>query len=222
MMHFLDESAKLHFMLHSASLRPARGSRRDRQRHETTRRITSAARRLTDERGLDGFTLDDLAVETDVSRRTLFNHVPGKLDAVLGPPALIDAADLDEFRARGPHGDLVEDVLVAARPLVDASFFSPEEQQRLRRIMLGEPRLIIRAHERFDALVAEFAWFVVEREGPDFGLDRAGLLVRILMVAYDVALTSDLARPDADADADAQDFTHAFEDTVRKVRGIFC
>ena len=43
--------------------------------------------RLADDRGFDGFTMDELAAAAAVSRRTLFNHVSGKLEAVLGPPA---------------------------------------------------------------------------------------------------------------------------------------
>ena len=72
------ESARLHFVSESAT------GLRELKKVETTRRITLCAQRLTDERGLDGFTMDDLAEAAEVSRRTLFNYFPGKVDAVLG------------------------------------------------------------------------------------------------------------------------------------------
>lgn len=99
----MSQSAKLHFATHSASSSPAgRVSLRDLRRWETARRINAAAQVLTEEHGLDGFTLDDLAAAVGVSRRTLFNYFPSKLDAVLGPLPDIAGTDVEEFRAGGP------------------------------------------------------------------------------------------------------------------------
>ena len=39
---------------------------------------------LTQGRGLDGWTMEDLAGAAEVSRRTLFNYFSSKVDAVLG------------------------------------------------------------------------------------------------------------------------------------------
>ena len=58
----------MHFMTPSAS--PTR-------RERTLAMIVQRARELTDRHGLDGFTMDDLAEAAGVSRRTLFNYVPG-------------------------------------------------------------------------------------------------------------------------------------------------
>lgn len=57
---------------------------REKQRAATAARIVRSARRLADQHGVDGFTLDDLAEAAGVSRRTLFNYFPTKYDAVLG------------------------------------------------------------------------------------------------------------------------------------------
>ena len=82
---------------------------REVKRLRTERRISRCAQQLTEERGLDGFTLDDLAARAEVSRRTLFNYFPSKLDAVLGPvPAVSDAART-AFLAGGPTGRLIDD-----------------------------------------------------------------------------------------------------------------
>ncbi|MDP3890466.1 TetR family transcriptional regulator, partial [Nocardioides sp.] len=80
---------------------------REARRHATAHRITQRAQELTLEHGLDGFTMDELADAADVSRRTLFNYFPGKIDAVLGAIPQIDPELLAVFRAGGPHGDLV-------------------------------------------------------------------------------------------------------------------
>ena len=66
--------------------------------------ITRCAQQLADEHGLDGFTMDQLAECAGVSRRTLFNYVPGKLDAVLGSMQEPDPEVFSEFLAGGPTG----------------------------------------------------------------------------------------------------------------------
>ena len=58
----------MHFMGQSATLT------RERKRRETADRITACAQELTEARGLDGFTMEDLAAEAHVSRRTRFNY----------------------------------------------------------------------------------------------------------------------------------------------------
>src|SRR5262245_7061502 len=83
-LHYCPRSARLHFVTHSAS---------EDRKSSTARRITVCAQRLTDERGFDGFTMDDLAEAAGLSRRTLFNYFPSKADAVLGAGPELD----DEF-----------------------------------------------------------------------------------------------------------------------------
>ncbi|HYF72879.1 MAG TPA: TetR family transcriptional regulator, partial [Nocardioides sp.] len=81
--------------------------RRETQKRETELRIHRRALELTDERGLDGWTMDDLAAVSDVSRRTLFNYFPGKVDAVLGGTPELPADALEVFHGGGPTGRLV-------------------------------------------------------------------------------------------------------------------
>jgi AcrR family transcriptional regulator len=50
----------------------------------TRRELTGHARRLTVERGLHGFTVEELCEIVGVSRRTFFNYFAAKEDAVLG------------------------------------------------------------------------------------------------------------------------------------------
>lgn len=74
------------------------------------RAIVVAAAALARERGLSGFTVNDLAKEAGVSRRTIFNHFSGTEDAVLG--SFTDSVS-------GLYGDFND--LIGARRFPDLS-----------------------------------------------------------------------------------------------------
>ena len=171
----------MHSMIESATTR-------ERRRLETEHRITVCAQQLTDERGLEGFTMDDLARAADVSRRTLFNYFPSKVDAVLGNPPELPPDVLATFYARGPHGHLVDDLGELAVVLLRSKVLDREEMERGRRIVTTTPRLIVAAHERFEALAGEFVEMILAREGQDFGAERARLLVHLFVALFDGCL----------------------------------
>lgn len=181
----------MHYMSESATLR-------ERRRLETERRITVCAQRLTDRHGLDGFTLDDLAGDAEVSRRTLFNYFPSKIDAVLGNPPDLPPSVLATFQAGGPHGHLVDDLGELAAVILTSKALTREEMERGRRIVMSTPRLIMAVHERFEQLVGEFVELILAREGREFGADRARLLIRLLVAIFDGCMTPDAEGVDAE------------------------
>ncbi len=189
-------------------------SLREQKRWETSHRITVCAQALTAERGLDGFTMDDLAEAAEVSRRTLFNYFPSKIDAVLGSPPEMPDVVVDTFRAGGPHGALVEDLVELVR--VSMSVKQPEREQaeRARRVLAGEPRLLAAAHQRFEAITIEFTELVLEREGADFGAARARLLLRLLLALLDVTLDR------FTTDQSDRSLVELFEEQVRDARQL--
>lgn len=71
----------MHYMKESAT--GELGSR-ERRRRKTYAALTTHARTLTADRGLNGFTIEELCEEVGVSRRTFFNYFATKEDAVLG------------------------------------------------------------------------------------------------------------------------------------------
>jgi AcrR family transcriptional regulator len=119
------------------------------RRVETAKRMKAVARRLTAERGLSGFTIDDLCAEVGLSRRTFFNYFASKENAVLGIPLSDVPRELDaQFLAAGARGrsalvdDLIElqlrrwdllDIAPADLPVMAAVF---EREPRLRTLLL--------------------------------------------------------------------------------------
>ncbi len=188
----------------------------ERRRH-TAAAITSCAQDLVIARGLDGFTLEELAEQAGVSRRTLFNYFPGKLDAVVGQKPELGAEDMAEFVAGGPTGDLIEDVIAMTRRLVDTGELTATELGRARQALAAEPRLSMYAHERLGQDCDHLVDLLVQRHGPEFGRDRAELLVQVLACTLDVALSRFIV---LDEDA-APSWADVLGDTIREVRGLF-
>lgn len=165
------------------------------KREQTLREIVAAARQLALELGIDGFTMDDLAREAGVSRRTLFNYVPGKDDAVIGPPPVIRPEIFATFVAGGPHGSLVDDLAEVVVQVLHERPESPDEVALGRAAMLANPRLIAGTLDRLQELVESSMGFVEQREGAAY--DRArfdvalALVVACLHVAMDRFLTGE-------------------------------
>jgi AcrR family transcriptional regulator len=205
-LHSAPTNATMHSMPESASLR-------EQKRWDTSHRITLCAQRLTDERGLDGFTMDELAEAADVSRRTLFNYFPGKIDAVLGAVPDIPPADLAAFHAGGPHGRLLDDLGSLGQALLAVKEPDREEVELARRVLTGTPRLLVAACERFEDVTEEFVALVVAREGEDFGVGRARLAVRILGSVFDAALLTFL-------EDDGRTVGDLFDEYLRDARSL--
>lgn len=92
----------MHFVMDSAT------SLRERRASVTSLGLRTEARRLTAERGLTGFTIEELCSEVGVSRRTFFNYYASKENAVLGVPVRSATSDLEEQFASG-QGTLLDD-----------------------------------------------------------------------------------------------------------------
>lgn len=178
-------------------------------------RINRAAQRLTLERGLDGFTMEDLAEASDVSRRTLFNYFPGKIDAVLGGQADEDIppAALRRFVAGGPDGVLLDDLITLALAMLDSKGIAREDVQRRRELLAGEPRLAHASQQWFAHAADRLHVLVLEREGEAFGADRARLLFRIFVVAFETA-------SERFADGDQRPIDEIFAEVMATMRDL--
>jgi AcrR family transcriptional regulator len=183
----------MHFMSESAST-----SLREQKRWETSQRITLCAQRLTDEHGLDGFTMDELAQAAEVSRRTLFNYFPSKLDAVLGAEEPPDPSVYEPFAAGGPTGELLGDLREMVTRFLAAEEADADTVARMRRLLRSDPRLFQAAHTRFESAAEQFADLIAAREGDAVAPRRARIVARLLLTMFDLALDAFLDDPDRD------------------------
>ncbi|MGH3306245.1 MAG: TetR/AcrR family transcriptional regulator [Nocardioides sp.] len=193
----------------------ATASLREQKRWETSQRITHCAKVLTSEHGLDGFTMEDLADAAEVSRRTLFNYFPSKLDAVLGEHPEITPSVLATFHAGGPHGNLVDDLAELARAALARKQNDRDAVELTRRVMAANPRLLVAEHERFEGIAEEFSALLVEREGADFTPARARLILRLFLALFDSSL-GDLLD-----DAETRPLDEIFVDQLQYARDFF-
>ena len=134
---------------------------------ETTRNLIRIARHYTAERGLHGFTVEELCSEAAVSRRTFFNYFASKDDAVLGLPLdRSDAAAVAHFLTTGEGGpgispSLLTDLAVLAEERWQALDIAPDTVADLLRAVDKEPRLLGRMlevgaeSEKFDVRLIE-------------------------------------------------------------------
>jgi AcrR family transcriptional regulator len=171
----------MHFMADSAD------STRERRRLETTRALIQAARVLTAEHGLAGFTVEQLCSEAAVSRRTFFNYFQSKEDAVLGIPLeRSDTAAVNAFleggdpRTPGLSPTLLLDLAALTEARWRAMDVAPETLKALLAAVDREPRLIGRVlelaiqGEQLDAVLIE------QREGLSSGDLRAQAAAQIV------------------------------------------
>jgi len=174
----------------------ASGSLRDQRRRETADRITHCARVLTDERGIDGFTMDDLADAAGVSRRTLFNYYPGKDAAVLGQHDDIPEDFVTAFCEGGPSGDLIEDLRVLVHERLENQDIDRAELARMRRVMHDNPRLAVLFKHEFEAKGEMFCKLIEAREGTAYDDIRARVVFRAIAALFEMCLDYHLDHPE--------------------------
>lgn len=181
----------MHFMTESANTREAR-------REATAHRISVCAQVLAEERGLDGFTMNDLAEAAGVSRRTLFNYFEGKDAAVLGPRPDLDPALLEEFAAGRPTGNLVDDLSVVLERILEVEDFDRTDLARVQRLIAREPRLMALAKANFDEHGREFLELIRRREGEAYDDLRARVVIAAIGSVFDVVLADFTTQDDTD------------------------
>jgi len=146
---------------------------RERKRAATRSAITSAARTLTAERGLNGYTVEEVCEAAGISRRTFFNYFPTKEDAIIGHADDDIPSDvIEEFVAGGagsPAGQisptLFRDLVTLSLRLAEDMSASEEDTRQLIGVVRKEPQLILRIIGVTEQREAQFARDVARREG---------------------------------------------------------
>jgi AcrR family transcriptional regulator len=149
----------------------------------TATRLTSVARRLTAERGLHGFTVEEVCDEVEVSRRTFFNYFPTKEDAVLGVDPGEELEKFSQaFLALGSRGwgIVIDDLVDLVISHFETTGHDHQGHAEFTAALEREPRLLLRfmgaTREREKQAVA----LVASREGVDADDPRAEAVVAVL------------------------------------------
>ncbi len=164
---------------------------RERRKRLTAAELEAAALRLFGERGFDAVTVDDIAADADVSRRTFFRYFASKEDVLLADHH-VQLARLREAMAARPPGEAILTALRNALLSITGDFEDRREKVILRgRIMRETPSLQARS------LVHQKSWedamqqMVAERLGVDPVADlRTGVVAATALAAMRVAFNN--------------------------------
>lgn len=167
---------------------PDRGSLRERKKQATRQSLHAAALRLMSERGPDGFTVEELCAEVNVSSRTFFNYYPSKVAAVLDLPEL-DLGEPERQAFLTAKGPLLDDLC----RLVAEGLQLPGDYPQVKALMHEYPDVSLQYWQQMRTRWRPVFALIVERTGDKHLAAQAiGLLV--------VALSAAMQRP-GDGDA---------------------
>jgi AcrR family transcriptional regulator len=163
---------------------------RERRKALTAAELEAAAYRLFGERGFDNVTVDDIAVEADVSRRTFFRYFASKEDVLLADH-FVQLARLREAMASRPDDEPIVTALRNSVLSLTTDFEERKEKVVIRaRLMRDTPSLQARS------LVHQQLWenamqeMVADRLGVDPVKDlRPGVVAAAALAAMRVAFT---------------------------------
>ena len=163
---------------------------RERRKALTAAELEAAAYRLFGERGFDNVTVDDIAAEADVSRRTFFRYFASKEDVLLADH-FVQLARLREAMAARPEDEPIVTALRNALLSLTSDFEERKEKVIIRaRLMRDTPSLQARS------LVHQQLWenamqeMVADRLEVDPVKDlRPGVVAAAALAAMRVAFT---------------------------------
>lgn len=197
-LHDVRHSAILHYVNQSAitdAPPPTSVSHRESKREKTRLSLIRHARRLTAERGLGGFTIDELCTQVGVSRRTFFNYFASKDDAVIGA-ALGEswATYATDFCNTSTHPRLLDALTALLTQTMRTMLRDEHTPQHMMELFVSEPSLFARMKELTNQRHRELAALIREREGLDDGDGFAEVIAETLShVAVHTFLSSPIA-----------------------------
>lgn len=194
---------------------------RERRRERTRLELTRQARLLTVERGLAGFTVEEVCELVGVSRRTFFNYFPSKDDAVVGhrddtldERALAAFIEARRSAAPGISPTLVRDLVdlaIASIPFDEHSDDQPSPEAVIER----EPHLLPKFMREGAELERRLTEVVAAREGIDADDPRAAMAVQLVGTLVRRAALAHLA-PD-----NTTDFASLLIESLDAARALF-
>lgn len=113
---------------------------RAKQREETRKRIIDSATDLVEQHGFDNVTVDDICAKAGICRRTFFNYMESKAEAVLGP-APLTLTDEALRRIAETQADNLVALIISETSLADDQELDDAAIERRRRIFASNPTL---------------------------------------------------------------------------------
>ena len=192
-------------------------SKAEQRKQQTAFRLTAVCRRLTAERGLSGFTIEEVCDEVGVSRRTFFNYYPSKEEAVLGINEDEEMVAISaKFLALGSRGwgVVIDDLVDLVGEYVQSVGPNVEDHLEVIRVIDREPKLLARfigaGREREEQIIA----LVATREGVGTDDLRARAIVDVLSTVMRSSVERLLG------EGGAAEFTTALRDSLTAIRAV--
>jgi AcrR family transcriptional regulator len=163
----------------SRSLRPAArpSPLLERKRQAVRQEIGHVAWRLFAARGYEATTVDEIAREAGVSRRTFFRYFSSKEDVAVGTSDALAEDFLAAFASRPAREAPLTAIHRALRPVLESRLADPEEARAIIRL-LRESRTLRRAMlERHARMEERLAAAIAERTGANPRKDPTPALV---------------------------------------------
>lgn len=148
---------------------PPRPSLRERNKARTREELVDVARRLFAERGFAEVTIDEVADEAGVSRRTFFRYFDSKEDVLLADNAVLLDRLVSGLAARPPSEPVLTSVRTALLGLSEDYEADRERMLVGARIMADAPSVTARALELQVEWEAAIARHVAGRLHADMG-----------------------------------------------------
>lgn len=133
---------------------------RERKRLATRRRIEDAATVLVEKHGFDQVTVEDICRDAEISRRTFFNYMESKDEAILGAPPLWLSPPHQERFIDTPSDNLIRTALEHIAATLDdaeqedistgiSKHHLATVRERRYRIVAAEPSVALMSVNRF-------------------------------------------------------------------------
>ena len=154
----------------SAPTARAAGGLRASRARRTRDAIQASALRLAHERGYAPPTVEEVAADAGVSRRTVFNYCPTKIDMFVHGPLAPEADAVEAFIAS--DGDLLDDLgtLIASADPRDGD--DAEDFRRLRAVFRENPEIIVALQPRVRLFHSVIRAAIAQRLGTELSDPR--------------------------------------------------
>jgi hypothetical protein len=126
-----------------------------------------------------------------------------------------DLRAMATFREKGPTGVLLDDLCLLVVSMLETKAIEREEAARVRRLLRDSPRLFAAAHEGMSKSAHQFVEEIVQREHGAVDHRDAGILVRVVLSIFDLALDNFIVNAD---DASLSDL---YQEHFQRLRHLF-